>query len=90
MIAKEFGSEGIRNATRVDRGGVGYVGTEAPTVSLRVDKGALSVEQLNEVLCRSEMPRKAHACGHDAHVSMSLGAATILAREDMLGEASLL
>lgn len=49
-----------------------------PTVALRVDIDGLPVEDLSGVEFASELAGKAHACGHDAHTAMGIGAAEAL------------
>jgi len=63
--------------------GTGVVGTlrngEGPTIGLRADMDALDVPEGNVFAHKSTHEGKMHACGHDGHTTMLLGAARYLA-----------
>jgi len=63
-------------------GGTGVVGTlkngEGPTIGLRADIDALPIEEQNNIEHKSTHANCMHACGHDGHTSIMLGAAKYL------------
>lgn len=73
-------SLGVETETEVAKTGVvGHIrGGAGPTVGLRADMDALPITEINGSEFDSTRPGIMHACGHDAHTAMLLGAATIL------------
>ena len=59
------------------------IGTgEEPCVMLRADMDALPIHEQADVDFRSEVDGKMHACGHDCHTAMLLGAARLLKQNE--------
>jgi amidohydrolase len=78
-----FGCDEV--ATSVGRTGVvgvirGAKGGSTRTIGLRADMDALPIEEATNLPYRSKIPGKMHACGHDGHTAMLLGAARRLAQ----------
>ena len=78
---KDFGCDEV--ATEIGRTGVVGVirgrKTGRKVVGLRADMDALPIEEATNLPYKSTVPGKMHACGHDGHTAMLLGAAKYLA-----------
>lgn len=84
FVAQKLRSFGIDVAEGV--GGTGVVGTlrrgtSNRAVALRADMDALRITEASGVEWSSQNPGTMHACGHDGHTAMLLGAARLLAQE---------
>ncbi len=62
-----------------------------PVIALRADMDALPIEEENDVHYRSKYKNIMHACGHDCHMAIVLGAAKILSeKRDFAGTVKLI
>lgn len=80
-VERELTALGLSCRTRV--GGYGivadiYGGTPGPTIALRADMDALPIQEESGLEFASTRPGVMHACGHDAHTTILLGAAQLL------------
>ncbi|RJQ17938.1 MAG: amidohydrolase [Nitrospiraceae bacterium] len=80
----------IKHKTGIAKTGVVgkiIVDKKAPTVALRADMDALPVIESTGLTFSSKTPGVMHACGHDGHVAIMLGAAAILKKNPPDGNA---
>src|ERR1700751_3799344 len=75
----EFGCEVHRGIGKTGVVGRLRVGDSPRSVGLRADMDALPIEEANTFAYRSQHDGRMHACGHDGHTTMLLGAARYLA-----------
>jgi amidohydrolase len=83
IVARKLAELGCEVRTAVGRTGVvGLLsgGRPGPTIMLRADMDALPIQEISDAPYASQIPGAMHACGHDGHVAIGLGTATLLAR----------
>ena len=76
---EEWGIEVHRNVGTTGVVGVLRSGNGEATIGLRADMDALPIVEANDFAYASQNHGKMHACGHDGHTTMLLGAARYLA-----------
>ena len=88
LVAMALTELGLDVRTGVGKTGVvGYLGKgSGPVIAIRADMDALPVQEENAVEYASQMPGRMHACGHDGHTTMVLGAARLLSRQKLPGQ----
>ncbi|MCJ2129010.1 M20 aminoacylase family protein [Methylobacterium sp. E-045] len=79
---RDFGCDEV--ATGIGRTGVvgvirGRSHGSNRAIGLRADMDALPIQEVRDLAYRSTVPGRMHACGHDGHTAMLLGAAKYLA-----------
>jgi len=94
LIAAEMDKDGIPYRLLEPAGLIAEIkgGFPGKTVALRSDIDALSITEKTDVPFKSEVPGLMHACGHDAHTSVLLGAAKLLSgmKEELHGTVRLI
>jgi amidohydrolase len=86
IVADHLRGLGLEVSTGMGKTGVvamvepDTVTDDAPVVLLRFDMDALPIFELNDVPYRSQNDGVMHACGHDGHTAMGMGAAQLLAK----------
>lgn len=84
FVSEALSSLGIEHKTGVGETGIVAIirgdhhSTEQSCVALRADLDALPIQEANNVPYKSTVEGVMHACGHDVHTSVLLGAAEIL------------
>ena len=75
----QFGYEVFRGVGRTGLVGRLRAGTSSRSIGLRADMDALPIEERTNLAYSSRHEGRMHACGHDGHTTMLLGAARYLA-----------
>ena len=80
LVERELDALGIEHRRCTPTGVIGVVRGAKPgrTVGLRADMDALPIPEKSGEPFTSEVPNAMHACGHDAHTAILLGAARVL------------
>ena len=84
IVADELDKLGYRVETGIAGTGVVgslTVGNSGKSIGLRADMDALPITEATGLPYASTIPGKMHACGHDGHVAILLGAARYLAQK---------
>ncbi|WP_283148743.1 M20 aminoacylase family protein [Silvimonas soli] len=83
LVASKLASWGYevhRGLAKTGVVGVLKAGTVSKTLGLRADMDALPIHEASAKPWSSQVPNRMHACGHDGHTTMLLGAARYLAQ----------
>jgi amidohydrolase len=86
IVADELEKMGYRVKRGVGKTGVvAEIGEGGKVVAIRADMDALPILEQNEYEYVSQNKGAMHACGHDSHIAMALGAALLLSKEKLPG-----
>ena len=78
-LLKEFGLEVHQGIAKTGVVGVLKKGSSTKSIGIRADMDALPINEINTFSYKSKIENRMHACGHDGHTTMLLGAAKYLA-----------
>jgi amidohydrolase len=86
IVADELEKMGYRVKRGVGKTGVvAEIGDGGKVIAIRADMDALPILEQNDHEYVSKNPGAMHACGHDSHTAMALGAALLLSKEKLPG-----
>ena len=86
IVADELEKMGYKVKRGVGKTGVvAEIGEGGKVVAIRADMDALPILEMNESEYVSQNKGAMHACGHDSHTAMALGAALLLSKEKLPG-----
>ena len=86
IVADELEKMGYRVKRGVGKTGVvAETGEGGKVIAIRADMDALPILEQNEYEYISQNQGAMHACGHDSHTAMALGAALLLSKEKLPG-----
>ena len=78
-LLKDFGLEVYEGIAKTGVVGVLKKGSSNKSIGIRADMDALPIQETNTFNYKSKIENRMHACGHDGHTTMLLGAAKHLA-----------
>lgn len=82
FIQQQLADMGIPFRVLAETGVVAHIGKGDRCIALRADIDALPIQEETDLPFASQNPGVMHACGHDAHTAMLLGAAQILKQQE--------
>jgi amidohydrolase len=86
IVADELEKMGYRVRRGIGKTGVvAEIGEGGKVIAIRADMDALPILEQNDHEYVSKNVGAMHACGHDSHTAMALGAALLLSRENLPG-----
>ncbi len=86
IVAEELEKMGYRVRRGIGKTGVvAEIGEGGKVIAIRADMDALPILEQNEYEYASKNAGAMHACGHDSHTAMALGAALLLSKEKLPG-----